>query len=127
MAVAHLYDKHIVGGVSAAVTRRLVAVDAVMASLEVVDIEQLVGSAALMMKLPASVLVVVQIGAAGIVGGFAVRVVEVLAEVIETAFIYASVGVFVVIIVRLAVKILTGIVLATVRHLAPERKTYEFF
>ena len=127
MAVAHFNDKHVVGGVSVAVARRLVAVDAVMASLEVVDIEQLVGSAALVMKLPASVLAVVQVGAADIVGGLAVRVVKILAEVIEAAFVYASVGVFVVIIVSLAVKILTGIVLATVRHLAPERKTYKFF
>ena len=38
MSVAHLNDKHVVGGVSVAVARRLVAVDAVMASLEVVDI-----------------------------------------------------------------------------------------
>ena len=98
-----------------------------MASLEVVDIKQLVGSAALVMELPASVLAVVQVGAADIVGGFAVRVVEILAEVIEAAFVYASVGVFVVIIVRLTVKILAGIVLAPVRHLVPERKTYEFF
>ena len=78
------------------------------------------------MELPASVLVVVQIGAAGIVGSLAVRVVKILAEVIESAFIYASVGVFVVIIVRLAVKILAGIVLASVRHLVSKRKTYEF-
>lgn len=127
MAVAHLNDKCVVGSVSVAVARRLVAVDAVMAALEVVYIEQLVGSAALVMELPSSVLAVVQVGAADIVGGFAVRVVEVLAEVIEAAFIYASVGVFVVIIVCLAVKILAGIVLAPVRHLVPERKTYEFF
>ena len=98
-----------------------------MASLEVVDIKQLVGSAALVMELPSSVLAVVQVGAADIVGGLAVRVVEILAEVIEAAFVYASVGVFIVIIVRLAVKILAGIVLAPVRHLVSKRKTYEFF
>ena len=127
MAVAHLNDKRVVGSVSVAVARRLVAVDAVMAALEVVDIEQLVGSAALVMELPASVLAVVQVGAADIVGGLAVRVVEILADVIEAAFVYASVGVFVVIIVRLAIKILTGIVLAPVRHLVSKRKTYKFF
>ena len=127
MTVAHLDDKRGVGAVSFSVARRLVAVDAVMAALEVVDIQQLTDATALMMKLPTAVLAVVPVGAADIVGCRAVRRVEILAEVIEAAFVYTFIGVFVVIIVRLAVKILAGIVLAPVRHLAPERKTYEFF
>lgn len=54
-----------------------------MTALEIVDVEQLVGTMALMMELPAAMLAAVQIGAADIVGRLAVRVVVIFAQIIE--------------------------------------------
>lgn len=90
-----------------------------MTALEIVDIEPLVGTVALVMELPAAMLAAVLIGAADIVGRLAVRVVVIL---IEAAFVNATIGMLVVVIIGLSVEIAAGIVLAAVTYFAGKGK-----
>jgi len=85
-------------------------------ALEIVDVEQLVGTMALMMELPAAMLAAVQIGAADIVCRLAVRVVVIFAQIIEAAFVNAAVSTLVVVIIGLSVEIAAGIMLAAVTY-----------
>jgi len=91
-------------------------------ALEIVDVEQLVGTVALMMELPAAMLAAVQIGAADIVGRLTVRGVVIFAQIIEAAFVNAAVGMLVVVIICLSVEIAAGIVLAAVTYFAGKGK-----
>lgn len=93
-----------------------------MTALEIVDIEPLVGTVALVMELPAAMLAAVQIGAADIVGRLAVRVVIIFAQIIEAAFVNATIGMLVVVIIGLSVEIAAGIVLAAVTYFAGKGK-----
>ena len=93
-----------------------------MTALEIVDIEPLVGTVALMVELPAAMLAAVQIGAADIVGRLAVRVVVIFAQIIEAAFVNATIGMLVVVIIGLSVEIAAGIVLAAVTYFAGKGK-----
>lgn len=93
-----------------------------MTALEIVDIEPLVGTVALVMELPAAMLAAVQIGAADIVGRLAVRVVIIFAQIIEAAFLNATIGMLVVVIIGLSVEIAAGIVLAAVTYFAGKGK-----
>lgn len=93
-----------------------------MTALEIVDIEPLVGTVALVMELPAAMLAAVLIGAADIVGRLAVRVVVIFAQIIEAAFVNATIGMLVVVIIGLSVEIAAGIVLAAVTYFAGKGK-----
>ena len=93
-----------------------------MTALEIVDVEQLVGTVALMVELPAAMFAAVQIGAADIVGRLAVRVVVIFAQIIEAAFVNATIGMLVVVIIGLSVEIAAGIVLAAVTYFAGKGK-----
>ena len=93
-----------------------------MTALEIVDVEQLVGTVALMMELPAAMLAAVQIGAVDIVGRLAVRGVVIFAQIIEAAFVNATIGMLVVVIIGLSVEIAAGIVLAAVTYFAGKGK-----